>query len=110
MLFVSAAQEIYLTRGNTAKLNINLRNNVIKQPYEVQSDDLVTFTVKRKYEDAEVLIEKKVTGSTKIHIKPEDTKGLAFGRYEYDVQVTTANGDNYTPIAEKAFYITRGSV
>ena len=106
MLTVSKYGEIQLTRGDTARLIVNLDNDVTKEPYQVQSDDIVTFTVKKEYEDETPLIEKKVTGSAEFHIKPEDTKGLAFGKYKYDVQVTTADGDNYTPIADKVFVIT----
>lgn len=107
MLKVLSNGEIQLTRGDTARFTVNLDNEVTKEPYEVQSDDVVTFTVKNEYEDETPLIEKKVIGSANIHIKPEDTKGLAFGKYKYDVQVTTADGDNYTPIADKVFNITK---
>ena len=84
MLIVSKSGEIKLTRG----------------------DNVLTFAVKKSYEDNELIIEKQITGSTTFHIEPKDTKGLAFGKYKYDVQITTAAGDNYTFIDKKDFIIT----
>ena len=105
MLEVSKNGDIKLTRGDTAYLTVWVK---IKdgEPYTVKSDDVLTLTVKRDYADEEALIEKVITGATTFHIEPEDTKGIAFGIYVYDVQVTMANGDNFTVIADKKFKIT----
>lgn len=105
MLVVSKSGEIRLTRGDTARLTVSVTDNE-RQPYTVKEDDVLTLTIKQNYEDEEPLIEKKITGSSTFHIKPEDTKSLAFGSYLYDVQVTTADGDNYTVIDDKKFKIT----
>lgn len=106
MLIVSSSGDISLTRGDTAKLTVAITDDA-GQPYTVQEDDVVTLTVKKNYEDEVPLIEKKVTGSADFHIEPADTKELAFDKYKYDVQVTTADGENYTVIADKAFTITK---
>ena len=106
MLEILPNLEIHLTRGDTARLNVNLKNTVTKQPYEVQNDDVVIFTVKKDYND-EPLIEKNNTGAANFHIKPEDTRDLEFGKYKYDIQVRKVDGDNYTPIADKVFVITK---
>lgn len=97
---------IKLTRGDTARFTVPITDDA-GQPYTVQEDDVVTFTMKKSYEDAEPLIKKEVTGGNTFHIKPEDTKGLAFGDYKYDVQLTTPDGDNYTVIEDKVFTITK---
>ena len=106
MLIVSKYGEISLTRGDTARLTVDITDDE-DRVYEVKEDDVVTLTVKKNYEDKEALIEKKVTGSNSFHIKPEDTKGLEFGKYKYDVQVTTVDGDNYTVIEDRVFNITK---
>ncbi len=108
MLIVSKSGAISLTRGDTAKLTVfpTIGEGEEKQPYAVQEDDVLTFTVKKKYGDDVPLIEKKLTGSTTFHIEPKDTKGLDFGKYKYDVQLTTASGENYTFIDRKDFIIT----
>lgn len=100
--------DVSLTRGDTARLTVPTYIIVgeEKQPYTVKEDDVLTLTVKKDYADDVPLIEKKVTGSNLFHIKPEDTKGLDFTTYKYDVQLTTADGDNYTIIDDKKFKIT----
>lgn len=104
MLEVSKNGDIKLTRGDTAYLTVSV---TIKdgEPYTMKTDDVLTMTVKQDYND-EPLIEKKITGTTTFHIEPKDTKGLEFGIYVYDVEITMANGDNFTVIADKKFKIT----
>lgn len=101
--------DVSLTRGDTARLTVPtyVTINDEKQPYTVKEDDVLTLTVKKDYADEVPLIEKKITGSNMFHIKPEDTKELDFGTYKYDVQLTTADGDNYTVIDDKKFNITK---
>jgi hypothetical protein len=108
MLIVSKSGTVSLTRGDTARLKVfpTVGEGDEKQPYTVQEDDVLTFTVKKKYGDDVPLIEKKLTGSTTFHIEPKDTKGLEFGKYKYDVQLTLPDGDNYTFIDKKEFIIT----
>ncbi len=108
MLIVSKYGAISLTRGDTARLIVTptIGEGEEKQPYPVQADDVLIFTVKKSYADAEPVIEKKITGSTVFHLKPADTKELAFGKYKYDVQLETPDGENYTFIDKKDFIIT----
>ena len=94
---------IKLTRGDTAYLTVSV--NIGDEPYTVKTDDVLTMTVKADYND-EPLIEKKLRGTTTFHIEPKDTKGLEFGTYVYDVEITPANGDNFTIIADKKFKVT----
>ena len=106
MLSVSKSGEIKLTRGDTARLTVSVADSD-GQPYTVKNDDVLTLTVKQNYEDETPLIEKVVTGDTTFHIEPNDTKSLAFGKYKYDVQLTTADGDNYTVIDDKTFEVAK---
>ena len=46
-------------------------------------------------------------GGAAIHIRPEDTKELSFGKYLYDIQLTTADGDIYTVIPPTTFEILK---
>jgi hypothetical protein len=75
------------------------------EPYTVQNDDVLTLTVKKDITDTEPIIEKKVTGNTTFHLEPKDTTGLNFGKYKYDVQINTAEGEVYTIISPTAFEI-----
>ena len=91
---------ITLTRGDSFYTDI-----VIKNPdgsdYTMQENDVVRFALKKKYTDAEPLILKTIPNETLIlHLEPEDTKDMAFGKYVYDVELTKANGDVDTFICE----------
>ena len=48
-----------------------------------------------------------MTGSNQFHIEPEDTKFLSFGKYLYDVELTTASGDVYTVIVPTTFEVLK---
>lgn len=96
---------ITLTRGDTFKANI-----VIKKAGEVyvpQEDDVIRFAMKKKYTDAAVLIEKEIQHDTLLlQIDPQDTASLDFGPYVYDIQMTYANGDVDTFIANAILNLT----
>lgn len=94
---------ITLTRGDTLRLEVGLE--VDGQQYVPEDGDVIKFTVKRrkmdsemsKYIDEDPLIEKVIPNDTLIlHIQPGDTKPLRFGDYDYNVEITYPNGDNYT--------------
>lgn len=104
MLIVSKSGEIKLTRGDTARLTVSIADDA-GEPHTIQEGDTLVMTVKRNITDADPCIQKVVTGGNAIHIKPEDTAVLEFGKYKYDVQLTTVDGDVYTVIAPSVFEI-----
>lgn len=90
---------ITLTRGDTMRLGIIMTMD--GTPYEPEAGDTLRFTLKRnllnaaksEYVDPEPLIEKTIPIDTLIlELEPEDTKGLGFGTYAYDIQITFADG------------------
>lgn len=108
MLNIGADNTIRLTRGDTAYVTINITSIELggEEPYTLSSKDKLTFSVKRKVKDTEYIFTKELIGSTTFHIKPEDTNGVKFGSYLYDVQLTTENGDIYTIIEPTTFEIS----
>lgn len=104
MLNVFDDNSIELTRGDTARLTVTVTNDDGEE-YEVQSTDILTLSIKKRVKDSEALVSKMLVGSTTFHIEPGDTSGLPFGKYVYDVQITTAEGDVYTVIAPSEFKI-----
>lgn len=96
---------IKLTRGDTARLTVPIINLANNGEYTMESGDILYFTVKKTAKDTDFLFQKSVTGSNSIHIKPEDTANLSFGKYKYDVQLTTATGDVYTVIEPSTFEV-----
>lgn len=96
MLKINSDYSIELTRGDTARLTVDLINEVTGKAYEIQPGDRLHLTVKKTTRDPEAAFQKEVQGTGTFHIAPEDTAGLSFGRYRYDVQLTTAGGDVFT--------------
>lgn len=105
MLYVKDDGTIRLTRGDTARLTVPIINMVDSSEYSMESDDKLYFTVKKSAKDSEPLFQIEVKGLNTIHIKPEDTEGFLFGKYRYDVQLSTASGDVYTIIEPSTFEV-----
>ena len=105
MLYVEADNTVRLTRGDTAYLQLPIVNDVTLEPYIVAEDDTLILSVKRTVKDTEVCFQKTVKGTDIFHIKPEDTRQCEFGKYKYDVQLTTSSGEVYTVIEPTCFEI-----
>lgn len=100
MLYINGT-DIQLTRGDTAYLTVSLIFN--GEEYVMSSSDTLTLSVKKNVNNAEYVFSKSVTGGNEIHIEPADTAALAFGKYKYDVQLNTSDGDVYTVIPPSVF-------
>lgn len=109
---------IYLTRGDTARIEINIWQGQGEdaRPYEMQDGDSLRFALKtaeyvgvryRELKNTEPLIIKDINPETKIlELDPEDTKSLGFGDYLYDIELTMADGTVDTFIADADFVLT----
>ena len=99
---------IYLTRGDTAMFTITIYYpNSSNQEYVVQDGDVVSFTVRseaKKNDASDFLLQKRMVDGA-ITIEPEDTAGLDYGEYLYDVEITTASGVVNTIITASPFVI-----
>lgn len=104
MLKIGFGNTVSLTKGDTAYLKVDIKNDVSGEAYTVQEGDTLTMTVKKDY-DSSPAFQKKIHGDVEFHIKPEDTGGLETGKYKYDVQLDTANGDVFTVIPPSTFEI-----
>ena len=93
---------IHITRGDTGIFSLALTNG--GEPYDY-SNDTVVFTVKRSVYDTTPLIQKSVTYGQTVAIAPADTENLGYGKYVYDVQVTTAGGIVDTVIPPTEFIV-----
>lgn len=102
MLIVNKNNSIELTRGDTARLTIDLTDDY-DQPYEMQPEDTLIFTVKISADATEAVIEKELKGTNLLHLEPKDTAGLDYVKYVYDVEIHTADGDIYTVIEKTDF-------
>ena len=107
MLYINKDGTIRLTRGDTARLTVTINNDFDNKPYEITETDVLKLTVKRSVRDTTPAFQKSVTGSNKFYIVPDDTKDLVFGKYIYDVELTTVGGDVYTVIEPTIFEILK---
>lgn len=107
MLSISKDGIISLTRGDTARFSVKIRNRVTNEFYiPVEGDSLVLTISKSTKDGCTPLIQKLLTTGSTFHLKPEDTKDLKFEDYVYDIQLNTVDGDVYTVITKKVFKVT----
>lgn len=105
MLYTNDDGSISLTRGDTARLTVDIENELTSEKYIINEQDVLTLSIKKSIKDDTYLVQKVITGSNMFHIEPEDTSDLAFGKYKYDVQLTTSDGDVFTVIEPNTFEI-----
>lgn len=74
--------------------------------YELQPGDIVRFAVKKEPTDDEPLLVKILDGYD-LHLNPQDTIGLDFINYYYDVYITFADYNRDTYITEGKFRIAK---
>ena len=97
---------ISLTRGDSLIIQISV--NQEGKPYEVKPGDKIRFAMKKDLQDSEPLIMKQIDPqSLQFTIEPEDTKKLEFGKYWYDIELTTDDGFVDTFIGPASFMITK---
>lgn len=95
-MFKITNKEIYLTRGDNARMHVSATDKITGDSYVPQDGDTVSFSLKKKVKDEEPLIFIEQTDHTEtgwyITFMPEHTNKLSFGDYLYDIQLITANG------------------
>lgn len=97
---------ITLTRGDSLIVGVRIKFKNCKH-YTPVEGDVVTFGLKKNIKDEECLFTKDIPIDTMIlHLDPEDTAGLEYGDYVYDIQIKFANGDVNTFITYTKFKIT----
>lgn len=104
---------IEMTRGDTLIVTVQIYDDQ-GQAYTPAEGDAVRFALKsaemtlgrKDFKDAEPLISKTIpTDTLVLQLNPADTKGLDFGTYVYDIELTHASGVVDTFIANQKFVI-----
>ena len=105
MYIVNDDGSIEMIRGDTAEFDITVtyEEDGEEKEYELQDEDVLTFTVKKNTKTSDVLIQK--TGNH-ITIEPDDTSELSYGKYKYDVQLTLSSGKVDTIIPPNTFTLS----
>ena len=83
---------ITLMRGDTAVLNVALKDKTLDKDYEMNEGDKLVFTVREDAEDNGTPVLQIESNGPRIFFKHEDTKDLEAGRYVYDLCLFTSLG------------------
>ena len=103
---------IWLTRGDTMKLDIELYDG--DSPYVPATGDSIRFAVKpakmdlgkTAYVATSPVINVSIDTSTmELSLSHADTASLPFGNYVYDIELSKTDGTVDTFIAEKSFVL-----
>lgn len=106
MSYSVSGTTITLTRGDTFMATVSIANPD-GSAYVPDKGDSIRFALKANYDDEKPLLEKNIPIDTmQLVLNPEDTKPLAFGKYVYDIQITTKDGIVCTFIAKAQFKLT----
>lgn len=103
-MYTIKGTKITLTKGDSFYCQIALKKN--GNPYTPEQGDSIRFVMKKNYTDSTVVIEKTIPIDTMtLAIASADTKTLACGTYQYDMEITFADGDIDTFINRAEFEI-----
>lgn len=113
MGFSIFGNRIILTRGDSAEIVLTITNPQTGGPFVPGDDDEVYFTVKKKLNDREPVIQKTLghgivrhEDSLSIQLDPADTENLSYGIYKYDVELVMASGHTDTVVPPGLFILT----
>lgn len=98
--------KIALTRGDTlfSKLMILSPSGDIYKPNET---DVLTFSMKKSAKDEEPLVTKTIpTDTMELVLDSKDTLDLPFGKYVYDICLTTEEGIVETVVPKSDLVLT----
>lgn len=94
---------ISITRGDSAIFALAIKK-ADGSPYKIAEGDTVIFTIKKSTFDTKIITQKKVVNGV-VRLNPDDTKGLEYGTYYYDVELTQADGFVSTVISPHKFIV-----
>lgn len=103
---VTADNDIYLTRGDTANFELELIREDTGEPYVLEEGDVIRFSMKHFISDRTVLVQKDIPDTFILLIEPSDTSDLDYGEYCYDISLTKFDGYKETFIENRNFIIT----
>lgn len=94
---------LYMIKGDTFLFSmeiIGLEHNLTAAYLSCKKNkDDDTFSFQKSLGDGIALVETTESGKTySFTVDPEDTEDLEPGNYYYDVQITTAAGEIFTPL------------
>lgn len=99
---------VKMTRGDTAEINIQLKDETGTQ-INLVTGDTIYFTVKTSPHSTVKTLQKVITtfdaGIATIELAPADTADLSYGKYVYDIQYNRLDGFVRTVVPPSSFII-----
>jgi hypothetical protein len=100
--------DLAMIRGDSESITLSLKDGAAVVPFV--TGDTVYFTVKGSPIVDEIALQKTITefnedGNCIIEIAPDDTKGLEFRNYVYDIQLNRLDGTVTTIVPCSKFAI-----
>lgn len=84
-MLVASNNQIYITRGDSGVLFLDICGIYRKRRKKIKADKIV-FSVKKTICSQEILIQKEIGSDDKLVFESEDTINLPYGDYLYDVK------------------------
>lgn len=107
-MLIIKGKSITLTGGDTAYLSFVARIKKNGQLRPLESEDTAVFRVETPNRIIEVPCSIDTENDKiRLAISPEDTKGIPFETYKYEVELITVLGEHFTIIADQNFTIGR---
>lgn len=104
MLRIDDDNNIYLTRGDTAVIDVSIKDED-GNPYAMTTNDRLIFTLRKLWDKGTIILEKTVS-IPEFDFSTDDTKDLDFGDYCFDIYLFNLGTEKLdTFIAEKKFTI-----
>lgn len=104
MLEIDRKYNMKLTRGDTAYINISLEDED-ETTYEFVEGDTMFFRLA-----ANIFVEKELSidfseNIATLTLEPEDTEGLMYETYKYEIELITSTGEHFTVIPNRSFTV-----
>ena len=105
MSYAIKGKRVKLTRGDTLITQVSI-SNADGTPYEMQEGDSLRFKMTDIPGGVALIVKEIPSDTLTLRIDPSDTNVLPFGEYFFDLQLTYANGNVETILAEGQFDVT----
>ena len=108
MLEIDKDNNIKLTRGDTAYIDITSFVDGEGDPYFLHEGDKIYFRLKtEKYILTKQLALDLAENTATLILNPQDTLGLSFATHRYEMELVTYQEEHFTFFADKNFTIGR---
>jgi len=105
MLDIDRNQNITLTRGDTAYIDVTEFRNNDGESYTLIDGDKVYFRLGTNPPIEKELTLDLINNKAVLHLVPADTENLPYSIFKFEVEVVTSVGDHYTCVADRNFTI-----